>query len=378
MDLNELRQGIDALDQQIFDAFTERMELCRQVAEYKIAHDMPVFQTAREDAVIDKARSRVPEELGDSAAMISRTIMDISKHLQYKRMNQQEDPDRPVCSFGSFNAYREYEDVRVGCAGTEGANAETAAKKLFGDHCTPTFYKTFDDVFCAVENREIQFGVIPVQNSTAGTVVQAYDLMGTHDFLIYATTVVEITNCLAARPGTKLSDIREVFSHQQALMQCSEFISRHAFHPNNYSNTATAAKMVAESDQPYGAICSENCAKLLGLEILADNISDYVPNYTRFICISKNPLRTEGADMISVMLKIPHEEGALHRLLSKFVMCGLNLHKIESRPIRDGSFEVMFYLDFSGNLEDPSVKALMSDLGENLEYFKFLGNYREF
>ncbi len=373
MDLEEIRQGIDQLDQTIFDAFTERMELCKQVAAYKIAHGMPVFQTAREDAVIEKARGRVPAELSDGAALLSRTVMDISKHLQYKQMLN----EKPVRSHASFTAYRNSDGVRVGCAGTEGANAETAVKKLFGETCSPAFYATFEEVFCAVENGEIDFGVIPVQNSTAGTVVQAYDLMGRHAFWINATTVVEITNCLAAKPGTKLEEIQEVFSHQQALMQCSEFISKHGFHPNNYSNTATAAKMVSESDQPYGAICSENCAAVHGLEILADHISDYVPNYTRFICISKELTLSEDSDTISVILKIPHEEGALHRLLSKFVICGLNLQKIESRPIRDGSFEVMFYLDFNGNIRNESVKALIDDFAENLEYFKFLGNYCE-
>lgn len=373
MNLDELRQGIDALDQQIFDAFTKRMELCKQVAAYKIENGMPVFQTAREDAVIEKARGRVPEELSNSAALLSRTVMDISKHLQYKEMNK----DSAAHSGVSFESASRRPGIHVACAGTEGANAETAAKKLFGEDCTPTFYATFEEVFQAVENGEMEFGVIPVQNSTAGTVVQAYDLMGIHDFRINSTTVVEITNCLAAKPGTKLSDIKEVFSHQQALMQCSGFISKHKLHPNNYGNTATAAKMVAESSEPYGAICSENCAALHGLEILQDHISDYVPNYTRFICISKYGTLSDDNDTISVILKIPHEEGSLHRLLSKFVICGLNLQKIESRPIRDGSFEVMFYLDFSGNIEDPSVSALLSDLAENLEYFKFLGNYKE-
>ncbi len=377
MNLDELRQEIDGLDQTIFDTFTTRMELCKQVAAYKIQNDMPVFQTAREDAVIEKARGRVPEELSDSAALLSRTVMDISKHLQYKQILAARKKEMPVTSHCGFDAYRQYDKVLVGCAGTEGANAETACKKLFGDGCVPTFYKTFEDVFCAVESGEIQFGVIPVQNSTAGTVVQAYDLMSRHNFWINATTVVEITNCLAARPGTKLEDIREVYSHQQALMQCSEFLSRHGLHPNNYSNTATAAKMVSVSEAPIAAICSENCAALHGLEILADHISDYVPNYTRFICISKEMTLSENSDTISVILKIPHEEGSLYRLLSKFVISGLNLQRLESRPIRDGSFEVMFYLDFSGNIQNPSVDALMSDLGENLEYFKFLGNYRE-
>ncbi len=377
MDLNELRQDIDILDQQIFDAFTKRMDLCRQVAAYKIENNLPVFQTAREDAVVEKARGRVPEELSDGAALLSRTVMDISKHLQYRQIlasRGKNTPTRPHCG---FNTLRNTENVRVGCAGTEGANGETACKKLFGDGCDPAFYKTFDEVFCAVENGELDFGVIPVQNSTAGTVVQAYDLMSQHNFWINATTVVEITNCLAVRPGTKLKDIQDVYSHPQALMQCSEFISRHGLHANHYSNTATAARMVSKSEAPIAAICSEHCAELHGLEILADHISDYVPNYTRFICISKEMTISEDCDTISVMLKIPHEEGTLHRLLSKFVICGLNLQKIESRPIRDGSFDVMFYLDFNGNMQNPAVDALMSDLSENLEFFKFLGNYRE-
>ena len=135
--------------------------------------------------------------------------------------------------------------------------------------------------------------------------------------------------------------------------------------------------MVMESEEPIAAICSENCAKLFGMEILRDHISDYVPNFTRFICISKMLEVSPDADRISVMLRLPHEEGSLHRMLSKFVIAGMNLLKLESRPIRNGSFEVLFYLDFSGSIHDTSVCALLSDLAENLEYFKFLGNYGE-
>ncbi len=369
MDLNELRQHINRLDKDIIDIFSERMELCRQVAAYKKANGLPVFQSARENEIFERVYHMAPEGMGNCTQVLFKNIIDISKHLQYREIFE----DKP----NTYAQFRIPENVSVACQGTEGANAETAAKQIFGEDCKPTYRSTFAEVFEAVQNGETQFGIIPVQNSTAGSVVQAYDLMGKYNFYINKTTVVEITNCLAVKPGTQLSDIRDVYSHPQALAQCSDFLTKHGLNAIPYGNTATAAQMVAESSEPIAAICSEPCAKLYGLEILRDHISDYVPNYTRFICISKELLLPEDANCISVMLKLPHEEGTLYRLLSKFVICGMNLQKLESRPIRNGSFEVMFYLDFSGNIHDRNVCALLSDLAENLEYFKFLGNYSE-
>ncbi len=369
MDLNELRKEIDTIDRGIIDTFCKRMELCKQVAAYKKANGLPVFQVAREEEIFDKVYNMAPEGMGNCTRLLFKNIIDISKHLQYREIYD----DKP-------NTYAPLvipEGVTVACQGTEGANAETAAKQIFGENCKPTFHATFADVFEAVQNGETQFGIIPVENSNAGSVVQAYDLMGQYNFYINKTTVVEITNCLAVKPGTKLSDIKDVYSHPQALAQCSGFLNKQGLRALPYGNTATAAQMVAESSEPIAAICSEPCAELYGLEILKDHISDYVPNYTRFICISKELLLPEDADRISVMLKLPHEEGTLYRLLSKFVICGMNLQKLESRPIRNGSFEVMFYLDFNGSIQDRNVCALLSDLAENLEYFKFLGNYSE-
>ncbi len=370
MNLDELRQGINKLDQTIIDTFAKRMDLCRKVAIYKQENNLPIFQNAREDEIIARVASQAPTGLEASTKFLFKNIMDISKHLQYREIMKHDKPYQ-------YTPFLPSPDCKVACQGTMGANAETAAKQIFGEDCEPVFYPTFADVFEAVQNGDTQFGIIPIQNSTAGSVVQAYDLMSKYNFYINQTTVVEITNCLAVKPGTKLSDLCEVFSHPQALMQCSEFIGKHGLHQNSYGNTATAAKMVAESAEPYGAICSENCAKLHGLEIICDQISDFVPNYTKFICISKELLMPENADWISIMLKLPHEEGTLYRLLSKFVICGMNLQKIESRPIRDGSFEVMFYLDFNGNILDKNVGALLSELADQLEYFKFLGNYSE-
>ena len=370
MNLEELRKNINGLDEKILSDFTQRMEFCRQVALYKQEHGLPIFQTDREKEVIQRIRDNAPEGLEGYSAVLFQNIMDISKYLQYRELHK------------DVQAY-EYQPLilnasaSVACQGTAGANAETAAKQIFGKNCQPKFLPGFADVFEAVQNGEIHFGIIPVENSTSGSVVQAYDLMMKYNFYICQTTTVEITNCFAVRKGTKLWDVKEVYSHPQALSQCARFIAVHDMHAMPYSNTATAAQMVAESDQPYGAICSENCAKLHGLEILQKYISDYVPNYTRFICISKELLLPDNADRISIILKLSHEEGSLYRLLSKFAIGGMNLLKIESRPIQNGSFEVMFYLDFSGNIHDTTVSALLQELSENLEYFKFLGNYSE-
>jgi chorismate mutase/prephenate dehydratase len=370
MNLDELRHEINGLDAVILDAFKQRMELCKQVVLYKKENGLPIFQTEREKEILAKVREDAPESLQNATPVLFQSIMDISKFLQYRELHKDAQPH-------IYKSLHLSPDASIACQGTAGANAETAAKQIFGEDCKPVFLPGFADVFEAVQSGRTRFGIIPLQNSTAGSVVQAYDLMEKYNFYIVQTTVVEITNCLAARPGTKLSDIKEVFSHPQALMQCSEFLGRQNLHSNAYGNTATAAEMVAGSNEPYGAICSENCAKLHGLEILKTQISDCLPNYTRFICISKELLLPENPDKISIMLTLPHEEGTLYRLLSKFVISGTNIFKLESRPIRNGSFDVMFYLDFVGNIHDPSISALLSDLSESLEYFKFLGNYSE-
>ena len=370
MDLDELRGGINRLDRIIQDAFTERMELCKEVARFKQEKGMQIFQNDREKEILRRIRDNAPEGLESPSGLLFQTIMDISKYLQYRELHRDYAPY-------DFQPLGISPSATVACQGTAGANAETAARQIFGADCKPEFLLTFADVFDAVQSGRVQYGIIPVVNSTFGSVVQAYDLMAEHSFYICRTTVVEITNCLAVRPGTRLEDVKDAYSHPQALAQCGHFLTRSGIRPHEYSNTATAAKMVAESDKPIAAVCSENCAQLHGMEILAHGISDHVPNFTRFICISKELELSDDADRISVMLRLPHEEGSLYRLLSKFVICGLNLLKLESRPIRNGSFEVLFYLDFSGNICDPAVRALLSDLSENLEYFKFLGNYGE-
>lgn len=371
MDLQELRNNIDSTDEQILSLFKHRMELCKGVAEYKKLHNMPVFQGGREQQVIERIKSLTEDkDLENGTAALFTTIMDISKILQNRR----------VLTSGS-----EYEFTspdfsgasRIGCQGTSGANSETAARLFFGDKPI-TFYKTFEDVFAAVQTGELDYGVLPVHNSTAGSVNSTYDLMAKYSVYTVSEVCVEINHCLAAKTAMPLEEISCVYSHPQAIAQCCDFLTTYGIKTSEYGNTATAAEMVKNSDscEKKAAICSVECAERLGLEILAKDIADCSVNRTRFVCISRNMQVSADSNAVSVMLKIPHTEGSLYRLLTKFYVNGMNLIRIESRPVKDGSFDVMFYLDFSGRIDDPSVKALMNDLAENLEYFRLLGTFR--
>lgn len=371
MDLQQLRDRIDETDSKILSLFMDRMDLCRGVADYKKEHNMPVFQGNREQQVIDRIKALTGDpELENGTAALFTTIMDISKILQ-NRTILEGSPDY-LCPPTELDTA-----VKIGCQGTSGANSETATRMIFGDSDI-TYYRTFEDVFQAVQSGELDYGVLPVHNSTAGSVDSTYDLMAKYFVYIVKEVTVEINHCLAAKTDIPLSEIKRVYSHPQALAQCSEFISENSLKTAEYGNTATAAEKIAKSDpsENLAAVCSVECAEKLGLEIIARDIADVSVNRTKFVCLSKNMQADPEADTISVMLKIPHTEGSLYRLLTKFYVNGMNLLRIESRPIKDGSFDVLFYLDFSGKITDPKVKATLRDLEENLEYFRILGTFK--
>lgn len=371
MDLNQLRESIDSIDSQILELFEKRMELCKNVAVYKKANNLPIFQSNRENQIIEKVREKTTNPgLKNGSAVLFTAIMDISKYLQQQEIMKED-------SNISFTSIENLGDAeKIGCQGTSGANSETAASMIFGDKPI-TFYQTFEDVFRAVENGDVDYGIIPVQNSTAGSVTPAYDLMRKYDFHIVCSVCVEITNCLAVKNDIEIKDIECVYSHPQALSQCSDFLEKNGLKAQQYGNTATAAKFVSESNENIAVICSEECAVNLGLKILAKGISNFIPNYTKFICISKDFKVLPDADTISVILNIPNTSGSLYRLLAKFITGGMNLDRIESRPIKNGSFDAMFYLNFKGNIHDKDVQTLIRGLESELEYFKLLGAYAE-
>ena len=369
MDLKQLRDGIDDVDSEILSLFMKRMKLCRGVADYKKEHDMPVFQGGREQQIIDRiVKLTNDKNLEKGTSALFTTIMDISKILQNRTILAEDHIN--TCPAPDFAGAR-----KIGCQGTSGANSEAAAKKVFGDR-EFTFYPSFEEVFKAVQSGEADYGVLPVQNSTAGSVDSTYDLMAKYPFYIVKMVTLEINHCLAAKKGTKLKDITCVYSHRQALSQCEVFLSKTGLKKHEYSNTATAAEKVLKSDEPIAAICSVDCAEKLGLEIIERNVADCTINRTQFIIIAKDMQVAEDSDAVSVMLTIPHKEGSLYRLLTKFYVNNMNLLRIESRPIRDGSFDVMFFLDFSGKMTDPNVKAVLRDLEENLEDFRCIGTFK--
>lgn len=369
MDLNTLRNDINDLDNQLLKLFVERMDICRNVALYKQEHGLPIFQEGRECDIINRIRGLSPEGLENSTEVLFKNIMDISKCKQQQEFFK----DNCVIETIEFPLKR---TPKVGCQGTLGAYSHLASQKIFGD-LKVSFYHEFEKVFQAVENGEIDFGILPIQNSTAGSVAQTYDLMRKYNFYISTTTSIRISHCLAIKKGTKFSDVKEVYSHEQGLAQCSEFIDKSGLVPVSYINTAMAGELVAESDLSISAICSEECATRLGLEIVRNDITNVNENYTRFICISKEIHLSKDANIISVSLALPHTSGALYRLLTKFSVVGLNLLRIESKPIASKDFSVVFYLDFEGSITQPEVSQIIAGLKSELEFFKFLGNYSE-
>lgn len=370
MDLKELRDQIDILDGEMLEMFQKRMKLCLQVAEYKKKNNVNVLQTGREQEVIDGIKARAEEQFEDSAAVLFSNIMDISKSYQQCEINKN-------VKFQEHTPFDTAAPGKVGCYGVRGSNSEEATKKIFGSDREISFYHEFEDVFRAVDEGEIDFGVIPVQNSSTGSISLTYDLMRKYKVYINRMVRVNIRHCLASKNAASVNEVEAVYSHPQALMQCSEYIEKNQLRTVHYASTATSAKYAAKSDKKIAAICSEKCAKLYNLSILDKNISDEQANFTRFICISRD-LRVEPkSDRVSVLMSLSDNEGSLYRMLTKFRVAGLNLLKIESRPRHEGNFDVVFYLDFEGSIDDERVNALLVALKNEVSDFRFLGNYME-
>lgn len=370
MDLKELRDKIDIIDGELLEKFQERMELCLKVAEYKKKNNLNVLQKGREQEVIDGIKSKASDQYKESAAVLFSNIMDISKSYQQCELNKN-------ISFVSHTGFDTSEASVVGCYGVKGSNTEEAARKIFGANKKFKFYHEFEDVFKAVESGELDFGLVPVQNSSTGSISQTYDLMRRYNVYINKMVRVSIKHCLAALNTENIDEVEAVYSHPQAIMQCSEFISRKKLKAVHYASTATSARYVAKSSKKIAAICSEKCAAIYKLKVLQKNISDESANFTRFICISKDCKKEKNANRISVLMSLSDNEGSLYRMLTKFRVAGLNLLKIESRPRHEGNFDVVFYLDFEGSIEDSRVNALLVELKNELGDFRFLGNYNE-
>lgn len=372
MTLEEIRKEIDRIDRQLLELTGQRMACAKQVAKIKAEQNLPVLNPAREAEILNRVE-REAGEFGGAARVIFSTLMEVSRGYQHELL---QDGGALRALFASAE-HALPSGGRVACPGVADSYSHHAASMFFPDQ-EPVFYPEFRDVFRAVAGDEVEWGVVPVENSTAGSVVEVYDLMLQYHFYLAGAVELPIGHCLAACPGAKLEEVKTVYSHPQALAQCGEFIRKYGFKPVEFSNTAAAAKMVAGSgDLGAAAICSEQACRRFGLQMLAKGVQNDKTNTTRFVLFSKKLMIPPQADKISLCFTLPHVTGSLHEVLARFASHQLNLTKIESRPLPGKRFEYHFYLDFSGNVADDSTAGLLYALSEELPGFFFLGNYQE-
>lgn len=383
-DLKTIREEIDEIDAQLLPLLCRRMDCSLRVAAYKADQGLPVLNEEREKQILDRVRTvcreEGREEYAEAAALVFASTMDISRALQHRILGAGQELRKTLRE--AERSLLPPEKARVVCQGCAGAYSDEAAGRMFpltreADH-RPAFVPTWADVLEAVRSGKADYGVLPVENSSTGSVGEVYDLIMAGGFTIAAAAELPISHCLLGLPGARLEEIQEVCSHPQGLSQCADAIAAHGWKTLPYGNTALAARMVAQAGNPaLAAIASRKAGEIYGLDVLDDSIQSVHKNRTRFIAITSRLTLPSDADKISLIFSLPHTTGSLYRVLVRFALAGLNLTKIESRPIRDGGFHYAFYLDFEGAVSNPETQDLLCALSEEMPRFTFLGNYRE-
>lgn len=378
MDIKDLRNEINEIDGQLVDLFKRRMGVSLEVAKYKKENNMPVLDKTRERELLLRISEMSGKELGLYSQKLYSTILELSRTYQHKYLDSDTELSSQIKSAIDKTDRVFPESAVVACQGVEGAYSSLACEKLFK---TPDimFFESWDGVFQAVSKGLCQYGILPIENSTAGSVNHVYDLMNKYNFYITKSIRLKKNHSLLCKNGTELSDVREIFSHEQAINQCSEFLSTlENVKVTVCENTAIAAKMVANSQRnDVAAISSSECASLYGLKSLSRSVQNRDNNYTRFICIGKNLEIYPGADKTSVMMTLPHRPGSLYSVLSMFNSLGVNLLKLESRPLPDRDFEFMFYFDIEASVYSDGFIQLINELGSTSDSFSYLGSYSE-
>ena len=378
MELNDLRSEIDKIDDELVNLFTQRMEISAQIAGYKKEKSLPIFVPAREREKLTDVAKKAGPDMANYTRVLYSMLFELSRSYQSKLTGEVSPLYREITAAIENTPKLFPQSPMVACQGVEGAYSQIACEKIFKNPFI-MYFKNFEGVFSAIDNGLCQYGILPLENSTAGSVKKVYDLMIKHNFSIVRTFRLKIDHNLLAKPGTKLSDIKEVYSHEQAINQCSEFLqTMTGITVIPVANTAIAADMVSKSNRKdVAALSSRSCAELYNLEILASSIQDKGNNRTRFICISKNLEIYPGSDKTSIMMVLPHRPGSLYKFLARLYTLGINVTKLESRPIPDRDFEFMFYFDLETSIYSEEFVQLMCELNDLCEDFKYLGSYCE-
>ena len=378
MDLNDYRRQIDEIDTQLLALFAQRMEVAAGIAAYKKEHGLPVLDSSRERQKLLDIAAKSPDAVKEYAVSLYSLLFELSRGYQNRVLGVSSDLTEQIAQAIESTPKLFPESAAVACQGVEGAYSQLACDRLF--RLPNIFYfSSFDAVFSAIEKGLCQYGVIPLENSTAGSVNAVYDLMMRHHFHIVRSMRLKVGHNLLANPGAQLSGIREIFSHPQAIAQCAAFLqSLSGVKVTPCENTAAAAQRVAQSGRmDAAALSSRSCAELYGLTCLAASVQDQGNNFTRFICISRELEIYPGADRTSLMVVLPHRPGSLYKVLSRFYALGINLNKLESRPMPERSFEFMFYFDLDTPVYSPQFQQLMGELPGLCEEFSYLGSYSE-
>ena len=378
MDIKELRGQIDKIDDELVRLFGQRMDVAAQIADYKKENNLPIFVPAREREKLADVAEKAGPEMANYTRVLYSMLFELSRSYQGKRNDTVSPLYKTITQAIESTPQLFPQTAMVACQGVEGAYSQIACEKIFKNPFI-LYFKTFDGVFNAIDQGLCQYGILPIENSSAGSVKKVYDLMIHHNFSIVRTFRLKVDHNLLANPGATLEGIKEVYSHEQAINQCTELLgSLQGVKVIPVENTAVAAEMVAKSGRTdIAALSSRSCAELYGLKCLAASVQDKGNNYTRFICISKRLEIYPGSDKTSIMMILNHKPGALYKVLARLYVLGINVTKLESRPLPDRDFEFMFYFDLDTSIYSEEFVQLMCELDDLCEEFKYLGSYTE-
>lgn len=378
-ELESLRAEIDEIDGQIVALFERRMGVTERVGRYKQARGIPVLDPGRERQVLERKQALLHDPaLKTGVTTLFETIMGISRRQQRALVRERQSRPSFLRYADALADRREpVQHPKVVYQGVPGAYSEQAAADFFGEGVDSQGLEQFEDVFLAVKEGRADYAVVPIENSSTGAIRQIYDLLTQYEFYIVGETTVKVEHCLMALPGATLDTITHVYSHEQGLFQCERYLNTHPdWHRVPQADTAGSAQMVAQSgDRTKAAVCSARAAGLYGLEILARGINHNSENTTRFVVVSPKMELREGADKISTVFSVAHEAGSLHEILTIFAVQGLNIVRLESRPMPGHSWEYMFFLEFTGHLQAPEMNGIFRELMQTSEDFRVLGNF---